>query len=997
MIKATKMLKKPSTDLYKTKLKMKSNEKPSSSDHTNDETLVCSLGGCSGSLVSATSTIIDQQPLKKFSLKGNQLSGSILIGNYNYLTQLEVSENEMEVLDLSSLAQLETLKCSHNKLLELMINGSNLTSLVADSNCLHLIQISPIPQKLYHVNISNNYFTELPKWLNECEMLETLNASHNQLQKVTDFLLTSKTTRIRDLNLAYNNLRIIERLPERFRPLEYLQLQSNELQLLTDNLFAITKGSLKLLNLSCNKLQILPPVEDHDINSGGGEVVEFALERLMVTSNNLDDRIFEVLSQAKNLRVLYAAYNKISAITEGCLEQLDKLEELMLSGNLLQHLPESICDLKSLQVLRVHSNLLLFTPGLSKLATLKVLDLAHNHLDHLDLVSLVPKNLKYLDLSCNLQLQLDEHQVTVCRSQRKWSLVDVSGKNRINLPTKKSSEQKEVVGHANSSHKPPWQVGFSETPGKHRKLLVIQLRESKFRTEEALFGMFVSATNHSTNASKMAQMIPKLLQQERTVKENIGDYMKYTLLAAQQKMAEKPPQASMLCHISRENTRSKDMVRPQKTKRYILRIAGIGDIGAYLIRRTTNVELIAKATPHQQFLKSTMNLTDPTVAEWILGNDDEYLVLCNPGIRSVLDIDRISREIRKEENVVLAAKRLQDLAQSFGCEENLSVIVLRFKNIATDVDHLIKELKQTVRRKPQTLAATPMNSALLPNVCKRACCDRNLNCRHRFGSGRQLAAITARVGSDRSSPSGQSDQALSVAQTPKATVEAGDNDYILAHARVLEETTEMEMLDETDSALSEEQFKCWEYMLEQNTQLLFDKELNTISKSFTKNRNAERKSLNRSTPERYDYKSNLLKHSTPKFISTSSPQLLYSEVKKGNSSSHQHTSNGSGQQQQQVSFLSKHFGSARSFGASYNFFSDSKSRDSLASGMGYTKLGGGPNAAYFGSLQRLMPYNLEYDFAVTQERSYLDEDDDDDFNEHEHRMRKYWGVATTEL
>lgn len=56
-----------------------------------------------------------------------------------YLTQLEVSENEMEVLDLSSLAQLETLKCSHNKLLELMINGSNLTSLVADFNCKYNI------------------------------------------------------------------------------------------------------------------------------------------------------------------------------------------------------------------------------------------------------------------------------------------------------------------------------------------------------------------------------------------------------------------------------------------------------------------------------------------------------------------------------------------------------------------------------------------------------------------------------------------------------------------------------------------------------------------------------------------------------------------------------------------------------------------------------------------------------------------------------------------
>ncbi|XP_019891009.2 protein phosphatase PHLPP-like protein [Musca domestica] len=996
MIKATKILTKPSADLYQLKLnKMKSNEK-NNENPKNEEALVCTN---SDSLASGASTIVDQQqqqqqPLKKFSLKGNQLSGSILIGNYNYLTQLEVSENEMEVLDLSSLAQLETLKCSHNKLLELMINGSNLTSLVADSNCLHLIHISPLPNKLYHVNISNNYFTELPKWLNECEMLETLDASHNQLQKVTDFLLTGKTTRIRQLNLSYNNLRIIERLSERFRLLEELQLHSNELQLLTDNLFAITKGSLKLLNLSSNKLQILPPIEEKDLKE-----CEFVLERLLVTGNNLDDRIFEVLKEARNLRVLYAAYNKISAISEDCLQRLGNLEELMLSGNLLQHLPESICELKNLQVLRVHSNLLLSTPALSKITTLRVLDLAHNHLDHLDLMSLVPQNLKYLDLSCNLQLQVDEQQVNVCRSQRKWSLVDVSGKNRINLPTKKSPESKDI----HNGHKPPWFVGFSETPGKCRKLLVIQLREGKFRTDEALFGMFISGSNTSSHVCKMAQMLPKLLQQERMVKENMGDYMKYTLLAGQQKLSDKPPIGSLLCHISRENTRPKfDMVRPQKTKRYVLRVASMGDIGAYLIRRTNNIQLIARPAS----LKSVQNasFSDPSLAEWILGNDDEYLVICNPEIRSVLDIDRIAREVRKEENVVLAAKRVQDMAQSFGAQGNLSVIVIRFKNIGTDVDYLIKELKQTVRRKPQSLVASPVNTGLLPNVCKRACCDRSLNCRHRFAGAtatKQLPSIASRIGSDRSSPSGQSDPALSVAN-PKQI--EGDNEYILAHARVLEETTEMEMLDETDSALSEEQFKCWEYMLEQNTQLLFDKELNTISKSFTKNRNAERK---RSTPERYDYKSNLLKTSTPKFISTSSPQLLYSEVKKGNVGLLNPAANPLGNpssagtstaQQSQVSFLSKHFGSARSFGTAYNFFTDSKSRDSLASGIGYSKLSGGPNAAYFGSLQRLMPYNLEYDFAVTQERNYLDEDeDDDDFNDHEHRMRKYWGVATTEL
>ena len=97
-----------------------------------------------------------------------------------------------------------------------------------------------------------------------------------------------------------------------------------------------------------------------------------------------------------------------------------------------------------------------------------------------------------------------------------------------------------------------------------------------------------------------------------------------------------------------------------------------------------------------------------------------------------------------------------------------------------------------------------------------------------------------------------------------------------------------------------------------------------------------------------------------------------------------------------VPFLSRRFGSARSF--------DTTSGPSLVhqpvpilrspfGGSGRRLLNGGPNAAYFGSLQRLMPYNLEYDFAVIQERtSALDSLEQD-----ASRMQQYWGVATTEL
>ncbi|KAM8715623.1 hypothetical protein ACLKA7_002642 [Drosophila subpalustris] len=144
MLKAVKK----STEVNKSKLKLtasngndnnnKENNKHNNNNNNNNNEDDNNTPEVSGSVGQMSENLPnDSPPLKKLSLKGNQLCGSILIGNYNYLTQLEVCENEMEILDLSSLAQLETLKCSRNKLIELIINGTNLQSLIADHNCTY--------------------------------------------------------------------------------------------------------------------------------------------------------------------------------------------------------------------------------------------------------------------------------------------------------------------------------------------------------------------------------------------------------------------------------------------------------------------------------------------------------------------------------------------------------------------------------------------------------------------------------------------------------------------------------------------------------------------------------------------------------------------------------------------------------------------------------------------------------------------------------------------
>ncbi|SPP86222.1 protein phosphatase PHLPP-like protein [Drosophila guanche] len=950
MLKATR---KPSADPYKSKLKVNASNnnsvKPPLPIELSEE--------ANGSGSSPTTP-------QKLSLKGSQLGGSILIGNYNYLTQLEVCENEMEVLDLSSLAQLETLKCSRNKLMELIVNATNLQALLADHNCLHNISTSnthPVPLKLHRIDISHNNFIELPNWIGACSSLSTLDASHNRLANITGLLRNYRINQLLALNLSYNELQQLEYLPEGFGSLQQLHLQSNELQGLPDNFFAVTHSRLETFNATCNKLSTLPRYEQNN---------HAALVHLFLAGNQLNDSIFEALHNAARLKVLHIAYNRIGILPPACVRNWSELEILVLSGNMLHQLPEEVATLDHLKVLRCCNNLLLCTPQLAKLGKLKVLDLSHNHLDRVNLLSLVPsRNLKYLDLSGNLQLQVDEQQFKVCQtqSQRNWSLIDVSGHNRAALPT---STLRLAPAQGNRNKNSPWIMGFAETPGLGdcRKLLVCQLRAANYGgADEDLYGMFEAADGNGRVAQEMAQLVPDLMKQEQLVRDApLRDYMKFTLLSAQQQCGS--VRSAALFHLTR--TRAPSMVRPLKSKRYVLRMASVGRLDAYLVRRTSQLRLTDIESSAKD-LGPSLAMPDPQVLELTLSNDDEYLVVGNAQLWSVMDVGRAAREIRKEENALLAAKRLVDIAQSFGASENLSVIVVRFRHLGTDVDHLIRELKQSVCKKPPLLQPPTVS------VCKRTCCDRSNACRHRAIDHDPLAG--------RSSPSGQSDRDLLPKDAPSVVP---NDEFILAHARVMQEEQQLEMLDETESVLSEEQFKCWEYMLEQNTQLLFDKELNTISKSFTKQRAIP--STNQALPERNDFTTNLVKSVANKFISSSTPQLPQPMAS---------TPTPIGSYHHVKRQMGGHFGSTVSFqqaqSCGYNLF-DGKPRKMVG-----VPVKRGPHSAYFGSLQRLMPYNFEYDFAVTheRERNILDEEeiDDDEFNEHESRMRKYWGVATTEL
>lgn len=424
-------------------------------------------------------------------------------------------------------------------------------------------------------------------------------------------------------------------------------------------------------------------------------------------------------------------------------------------------------------------------------------------------------------------------------------------------------------------------------------------------------------------------------------------------------------------------------------------MASVGEGSAVLIQQKGVVKLTSSNAKTK--IGSSYNfpnvLPDPECNEVMLGDQDEYLIIANKKLWEVMTPNDVANEIRKEENVLLAAKRLQDVSQSYGAEENLSIIVIKFNNLGTDIDFLMRELRHTIKKKP--------NGSVISGFCKCGCCCETSNC---CNNGQFIRQPSAR--SDRSSPSGQSDQASISDNQSQATKKDGNVSTIGSAAsksilgvdkkntrngiaRAVRARIEEEREQETDSVMSEEQFKCWEYMLEQNTQLLFDKELNTISKAFTKR--------NQSNLNRKHVRS--LSTSTPIIHNQLDPKLNFAHFSSmlnppnhSNSSLNLSTIHQPVELQSQNAFLSKHFGSARSFQPnSQNFFRPIR----LSTGSRMSHVAGGPHAAYFGSLQRLMPYNLEYDFGMIQERPGLEEVEA--IPDAENRMQQYWGVATTEL
>ncbi|BFZ13214.1 hypothetical protein BsWGS_16253 [Bradybaena similaris] len=642
--------------------------------------------------------------IKKIDLRLNKLqllpTETARFQSLEHVTHVDIRENHIMDLDIRAIRCLEYLNCERNNIKTLQVNGSSLKNIFASYNSLQTLTISPKPEWLVSLNISHNKLTELPNWLPDCFFLVNLDVSHNMLTVLPDRLFTD-TRRLKIMKANNNHL---ASLPDKIRTdaLEELHLQHNLIRHLSVELF-IKAHRLRYLNMTRNKLCDLPPPNKNDSYN--------KLQELYLSFNHLNNRCLHKICCFPRLRVLHLAKNKISVIEETDIEKLEQLMELNISSNNLTYLPAVLGRHSKLQVLRANCNLLQELPNFKNSSGLKVLEVSSNHLVNVNMSNLMASQMSLLDISANPNILVKSHDIDAARNSKRLCMLDMRGQN-LSLEDVRSQSDSEEVQF--------WKTGLSQTSGIRNKLSVTAINKPHFNDKgNGLFAIFDGGRNEAV-ANSLCDIVPSVLREERARSKNPYVYMKYSFLSAHRNLktqGQKLGASAAIVHLHKD-----------ENGQHLLSVGNVGDVQvvlcrqkrAYLLSRpffmTENIEdkkrviqsggiitedgRISGVTYNTRLLGCSFLyphiIPDPYVTSTSLTPEDTLFIIASNGLWQYVTYEEAVTEIMDIPDPVVAAKRLQDLAQGYGSRENISVLVARLM-LTEEERSRIKDLMKVQR------------------------------------------------------------------------------------------------------------------------------------------------------------------------------------------------------------------------------------------------------------------------------------------------------------
>ncbi|XP_067932916.1 leucine-rich repeat-containing protein 1-like [Watersipora subatra] len=269
--------------------------------------------------------------------------------------------------------------------------------------------------KVLRISCSEEHYRSfrfVPEVVTKLTSLEVLDLSNNGVRQIPDSL--GSLTLLRELNLSGNPIEVLPESITALSSLEKLDLSSCEISQLPDSLIQLQK--LKVLRIiSYSKTSIF-----HGLQSFPEVVTKLTSLEELDLSNNWINELPDSLSHLTSMRKLDLSSNPIKVLPES-ITALSSLEELDLSRCKIRQLPGSFIKLQKLKVLRITGYLKTSIPhGLqtvpevvTKLTSLEELDLSNNYIKKLPDSFIQLQKLKVLRITGYSELSIPHGLQTV--------------------------------------------------------------------------------------------------------------------------------------------------------------------------------------------------------------------------------------------------------------------------------------------------------------------------------------------------------------------------------------------------------------------------------------------------------------------------------------------------------------------------------------------------------------------------------------------------------